>query len=100
MQAPQKTRGQPTTFNAKQNAALHAALRELQEKRRRSQRELGELLGIGQQSAGYLERHPSAGFSHRTATNLVRAIGYASVDTFFRAKGVATPSEPPHAKSA
>lgn len=87
-------------FGDQQNGALHDGLRELLKKKHRSQTELGELLGISQQSAGRLQRDESAGFALSTATALVRALGYASVDTFFRAKGVASPSDVPQAKSA
>lgn len=58
-------------------------------KRGLSQAKLGELLGIGQQAAGRLERAPDAGFSSATAARLARALGYASAETFFRARGVA-----------
>lgn len=100
MASIRKSRGQPRAFTDRQNAALHAALAELQKKRALSQKALGTLLGIGQQSAGRLERSEAAGFSNGTAGALVRALGYASVETFFRARGVLTSSEPPQAKSA
>lgn len=100
MASIRKSRGQPRVFTDNQNAALHAGLRELQAKRKLSQAKLGELLGISQQTAGKLEKSDTAGFSNATAAYLVRALGYSSPETFFRAKGVGTPSELPEAKSA
>ncbi len=95
-----KGRGHPEVFTEQQNAELRGALAELKSKRNYSQTAVGEILGVGQQAAGRLLKSDAAGFSYATATRLVRFLGYAGVDTFFRAKGVALPSEPPQARSA
>lgn len=101
MATVRRSRGFPKAFSDAQNQALRLGLRELRKKRDCSQVALGQTLGVVQQAIGRLLKSNEAGFSYETATRLVRALGYASVDTFFRAKNVATPSEaPPHAKSA
>lgn len=100
MASIRKTRGQPRAFTDPQNAALHEGLRELLRRKDLSQAALGELLGVSQQGARRLMKFEEAGFSHPTATTLVRILGFSSVDTFFRSRRVTTPSEPPHAKSA
>lgn len=97
-----RTRGAPRAFSDAQNRALRAGLNELHENRGGSQKALGDEIGLTQQAIQRLLKSRDAGFSYETATRVVRALKFASVDTFFRAKGVATPSEPPvaAAKSA
>lgn len=92
-------RGHPTVFSDNQNRQLREALISLRPKFP-SQGALGVAIGIGQQSVARLLREEGAGFSYETATAVVRLAGYAGVDTFFRARGVATPVELPAAKSA
>lgn len=82
-------RGQPSAFTAEQNEALRSELAEVHARKSLTQAKLGEILGVNQQNAGRLLR--SAGFSYVSATRLVRFLGYAGVDTFFRAKGVRLP---------
>lgn len=84
-------RGQPASFTSAQNEALRAALAEVHGRKNISQAKLGEILGCNQQNAGRLLK--SAGFSYVSATRLVRFLGYAGVDTFFRAKNVLLPDE-------
>lgn len=81
--------GQPRHFTDEQNRVLREALILLRKKKSLSQSKLGEELGVGQQAAGRLERSSDAGFSSATASRLVKALGYASPESFFRAKGVA-----------
>ena len=100
MATVRRSRGFPRVFSEAQNRALHRALRDFRGKGL-SQKKLGDRLGgLTQQAVGRLLSSDETGFAYDTATRLVRALGYASVDTFFRAKGVASPSEPPQAKSA
>lgn len=87
-------------FTDGQNAALHVVLRDLQQRRHYSGVALAQLLGIEQQNASRLLKSADEGFSYRSATRLVRLAGFAGVDTFFRARGVALPEEIPHQKSA
>jgi transcriptional regulator with XRE-family HTH domain len=72
-------------------------MRALVDRRHYSQRALGEMIGVGQQTAGLLLNNEAAGFSYFSATRLARLCGYAGVDTFFRARGVELPrsSAPP-----
>lgn len=80
--------GRSEDFTPRQNEALRDALRDLRDRQGHSQATLGKLLSIKQQSAGRLLAG-SGGFSYASATQLVRALGYAGVDSFFRARGVA-----------
>ena len=95
-----KKSGHRKVFGDAQNAALREALGELKNRKDLSQTALGKILGIKQQNVGRLLNSSTDGFSYATATSLVRALGYASPDTFFRAKGVATANEFPEARSA
>lgn len=86
-------------FTDDQNAALRVALREMKEEKSLSQTQIGATLGIKQQNVGRVLNSDVDGFAWSTAVRLVRALGYASPETFFRAKGVALVDEP-EAKSA
>lgn len=81
-------------FTDEQNAELRSALRDVKRRRHYSQQALGQLLGIEQQNVGRLLNSEAEGFSYKSATRLCRLAGYAGVDTFFRAKGVALAAEP------
>jgi transcriptional regulator with XRE-family HTH domain len=89
------TRGKRSVFSSAQNEVLRAALLELKKRKGLSQTELGELLGVKQQNAGRLLREDATGFSYDSATRLVRKLGFSGVDSFFKAKKVALPSQPP-----
>lgn len=82
-------RGKPDAFTAEQNDALRAALADLQERKSMTQAKLGGVLGVNQQNAGRLVR--AGGFSYASATRLVRFLGFAGVDTFFRSRDVVSP---------
>lgn len=74
-------------FSGEQNAALRAALVTLGG----TQAEIGQALGIAHQNVGRLQRDDRSGFSYRTASRLVRIIGFEGVDAFFAAKGCPSP---------
>lgn len=93
--------GHRKVFTDAQNSALREALVDLHKKRNLSQTALGAILGIKQQNAGrLLKEDDDNGFSYESGTRLVRYLGFAGVDTFFRSRGVSLPSEPPQARSA
>jgi len=83
-----RSRGFPKAFSTAQNGALRDGLRELVTKRG-SQSAAGGALGFTQQAVNRLLRSDDAGFSYESATRLVQVLGYATVDTFFRARGIA-----------
>lgn len=86
-------------FTKEQNEALRTALADVRDRKKLPQSKVGEILGCNQQNACRLLR--SAGFSYTTATRLVRFLGFASVDTFFRSRGVSLPdAENVHARAA
>lgn len=81
-------------FTDEQNDALRVALRDVRRRRHYSQQALGQLLGIEQQNVGRLLNSEAEGFSYKSATRLCRLTGFAGVDSFFKAKGVALAIEP------
>lgn len=83
-----RRRGHPTVFSPEQNRALRNALKSLSTSYP-SQSALGEALGIEQQNAGRLMKDRRAGFSYSTASSVAQLSGFAGVDAFFSAKGVA-----------
>lgn len=96
-----KTTGQTRrVFTDAQNAALREALKDMKARKGLSQAGIGVVLGIKQQNVGRVLNSTTDGFAWATATRLVRALGYASPETFFRAKGVALVEDEPTARSA
>lgn len=86
---PKPKPGHPSVFTSAQNKALRGALRDLAKAESLSQVVLGQRLGISQQVAGRLLGPSKAGFGYGPATRLVTILGFAGVDEFFAAKGVA-----------
>lgn len=80
-----------TAFSPPQNAALRAVLLTMHADR--SQSELARLLGIAQQNIARLLKDDRSGFGYATASRLAHLAGFAGVDAFLEAKGVATPPE-------
>lgn len=83
-----KKRGRRAVFSPQQNRALRVVLHELLS-RFVTQKALGDAIGIEQQNVARLSLDRRAGFAYSTASTLVRLAGFASVDSFFAAKGVA-----------
>lgn len=82
-----RRRGRGTVFSTAQNQALRVELK-VQEAKYGSQTALAGPLGIEQQNVNRLARDRRAGFGYATATALARLAGFASVDAFFRDRGV------------
>jgi hypothetical protein len=83
-------------FSEEQNAALRAALLTLEG----SHADIGRDLGIAHQNVGRLRREDGSGFSYRTASRLVRLVGFEGVDAFFAARGCPVPVPTPADSSA
>lgn len=81
-------RGKPQVFSDKENDALREELRKLRVERKLSQREIGDLLSVGQPTAGKLLGARHAGMARATANALAKALGFRDAEQLLLERGV------------
>jgi hypothetical protein len=93
-----RERGKPETFTEEQLNALRTEFKKWcaqQAPPPLTQQQIGDIIGVSQQTAGRFLRTAHAGVSYQTATAIVQRLGFSGVDAFFDQRGLRKPPPAP-----